>query len=557
MRLPGVIPAAAVVFVIAVVPYATVWIPFQANLWVGGGALVAIVAALVALGRRELVGAVADAPRPLRLGLALYLAAAAYGALLGLAYGNPTRYVVTQAASMIILPVGFIAFRAAARPSLRQLATGLGLGSFVALAIHVAFLVGRAGAPAVSGEALRLVLPNDVAFTGTAVMAFLTALAWRSEMGAPLATAACVASGFLLAGSMSRGAWLAALGGVVLFWWLSRRRPWWTLALIAAALLLGVAMILGASARVWENARPLVASNLELPAEAPPGTAIDIQKQVPVTGGPVEIALSVRGRTTPPPVVIVSSFDPVEGEREFAMLRPNPRSPSQAARSVAFTPPGATQLSFRVWAPSGGGGSMRVEARELAGPLAGWIRTVGLRVSTLGTAVTNPSGDDTLEYRVREWEAVRKAWMGSSALRRLTGCGLGAIVEFPNSSWDFEGRRVLVPTASYLHNFYVFLGFKLGVGGVVALAGLLMVAAWTWRAARSARDAGGSPALAAAAACWCAYLVWSATSPEIINAHTATLLGALTASALADAARGAASPAQAPSRSQSSSISNA
>ena len=38
-----------------------------------------------------------------------------------------------------------------------------------------------------SGEALRLVLPNDVAFTGTAVMAFLTALAWRSEMGAPLA----------------------------------------------------------------------------------------------------------------------------------------------------------------------------------------------------------------------------------------------------------------------------------------------------------------------------------------------------------------------------------
>ncbi len=557
VRLPVFLSATAIVCVVAIVPYATVWMPFQPSLWAGGAALVAIVAALVLLGRRELLWAVADAPRIVRLGLGLYLASAAYGTLVGLALGNPLRYVVTQAASMAILPASFVGFRAGMRPSLRKLAAGLGLGSFAALTVHAAFLVARAGAPAVSGEALRLVLPNDVAFTGTAVMALLGALAWRSETRAPLATAACLASGCLLVGSMSRGAWLAGLGGVALSWWLSRRRRWWTLAIIAAAPLICVAGLIAASAWAWNTARPLVESSIDVAADTPPETMIDIQQQVPVSGGPVEIAFSVNECSIPPQVFLVWAWNPVEEPREVADILPNLRAPSQVVRQVLFPPAGATQMDFCEWEPAGSGHSIRFEARELRGALAGWVRTFGLRLSTLGTAITNPSRDGTMEYRVREWEAVRKVWAGSSPLRRVTGHGLGAIVEFPNSSWDSGGRRILAPTTSYLHNFYVFLGFKLGFGGIVALAGLLMIAGWTWRAARRARDEGGSPMLAAAAACWCAYLAWSTTSPEIINAHTATLLGALLASSLSDAALKGAGPPQDASRIQSSSISNA
>jgi hypothetical protein len=226
-------------------------------------------------------------------------------------------------------------------------------------------------------------------------------------------------------------------------------------------------------------------------------------------------------------------------------------------RSVQFLPSRTTRMDFCVWERDGGSHVVRIEARELPGALTGWIRTFGLRLSTLGTALTQPVTDSTMQYRVREWEAVRRALARSTPVQRLAGRGLGAIVEFPNSSWDASGHRIVVPTASYLHNFYVFLCFKLGAVGIAALAGLLMITGWTWRVALSARAAGGSPAHAAAAACWCAYLAWSVTSPEIINAHTAALLGALLASSVADAARHDAPPLQAASRSPSSSISSA
>ena len=554
-RLSAFAPASAAALAVAAVPYATVWMPFQTSLWASGAVVITIVASLAVVGRRGLAAAAAEAPGPVRTGLGLYLAAATYGAAVGVAHGNPIRYVATQTASMVILPAAFLAFRAGARTSVRRLAAGLGFGAFVAVAVHVALLAVRAGAPAVNGEALRLALPYDVAYTGPAVMALLSALAWAAETPSPLAAAACAASGLLLVGSMSRGAWLATAGGVGLYWWLSRRRRWWTLPLAASVALLCVAAVLGASARVWRNARPLLASRLDLPDDAPPGAVTDIGKRVPVTGGPVEIAFSVGGRPAGPLIVAVSSWSPGEGARALALLRPNPHDASTVVRTVAFPAAGATRLDFCVWNPPGTGQSLRLEARELPGALAGWVRTAGLRLGTLGAAVTDPASDATLGYRVREMEAVRDAWMRASLLRRLSGQGLGATVEFPNSSWSSSGRRITVPTASYLHNFYVFLGFKLGAVGIAALLGLLMVAGWTWRAAWRALPAGGSPALAAATACWCAYLAWSVTSPEIVNAHIATLLGALVAGALADAVPGGETP-QAASRSQSSSTSS-
>ncbi|MBZ5589325.1 MAG: O-antigen ligase family protein [Acidobacteriia bacterium] len=557
VRLPEFLPASAVVLVVAVLPFAVFWMPFQVGLWAVGSALVAIVAALVGLGRRDTVQAVRNSPHAVRLGLTLYVGAAAYGAVLGLVLGNPIRYVVSQTASMAILPASFIGFRTGSRPSLRRLATGLGLGSMVALGVHVGFLVLRAGGPAVTGEALRLTLPHDISFIGTAVMAFLAALVWWAEARSAFAAGAVAASGCLLVGSMSRGAWLVSLGGFGLLWLLSRRRRWWTLALLASAPLACVAVILGASGWVWGHGRPLVASRVDFSPQTLPDSVIEIERDVPVTGGPIELTFGASGPWTQPPVLVVKARDGSGNMTSLAALTPNPSAPSEDVRSVHFPPIGVIRLDFLVRQAGGDSRALRLEARELPGALAGWVRTLGLRLRTIGTAITKPAEDDTMQYRLSEWAAVRRVWLGSSPTGWLIGRGLGATVEFPNSSWDAQGHRVLVPTSSYLHNFYVFLGFKLGLAGIAALAGLLMVVGWTCRVAWSARSTGGSLPLAAAAACWCAYLAWSVTSPEIINAHTATLLGALVAASLADAAHHPGPLPQAASRSQSSSMRSA
>ena len=57
MKLPEFLSASAVVWAVAVFPYAIFWLPFQVGLWAGGSVLVAIVAVLIALGRRDLVTA--------------------------------------------------------------------------------------------------------------------------------------------------------------------------------------------------------------------------------------------------------------------------------------------------------------------------------------------------------------------------------------------------------------------------------------------------------------------------------------------------------------------
>jgi O-antigen ligase len=82
-----------------------------------------------------------------------------------------------------------------------------------------------------------------------------------------------------------------------------------------------------------------------------------------------------------------------------------------------------------------------------------------------------------------------------------------------------------------MHNFYLFLGVKLGVFGLIALIGILViVAATTSRAVRAHRlSSGDNWILIAAAVSWCCYLMWSWTSPEIYDFRIAPIWGALIA----------------------------
>jgi len=193
---------------------------------------------------------------------------------------------------------------------------------------------------------------------------------------------------------------------------------------------------------------------------------------------------------------------------------------------------GATWAQVGVWiAPRSG--RVRFEHVRVFGyssPLAAWIRSLELRALTgtryLRRGVTGPS----ISYRERELQAVGREWRRSSLLRNLIGQGLGRTFQFQNRGWGPGGRRVVLQSASYIHNFYVFLVFKLGAMGLVALLGLLMIVGWTARRAWEARGARGEAWIFAATfAAWSTYLLWSFTSPEIYDFRVAPIWGLLIA----------------------------
>ena len=545
----------AAVAALALMPYATVGMGFQHALWLDGLGYLGIVLTLLAVGRQTVSSLAGGSPWAVRWGLGLYLAAAAFGAIIGLTSGNPLRFIVSQTASMVLWPAGFIAFAAGATPTLRRVAAGLGIASAVALAVHLAVAFATRGAPEVRGEALRLTLRNDVSFTGLSVMALLVCLGWWAETRRPAAALAAAAAAVLVVGSMSRGAWIVALIGVVAFWTLRQKRVWWALVVPPLATALGVAALFAASR--WVTARGefvIPRSEETMPME---GGGVEIRRNVAVNGRPIEITIAVRGRSSARPVLIVSSRDAAGRSVVVAQVTPNPVAPDRPLTVVQFLPAGTSRLSFGLWQQSGGGEVVTCEVRELPGAMAGWLRTLDLRIRQTALALVHPAQDGTVGYRLAEWAAVKKAWTRATWFRWLSGQGLGATVQFPNSSWDEHGHRIDIPTANYLHNFYVFLFFKLGLAGAAALAGLLLVAGWTWRAAIARRSTADGATLAAAAACWLAYLVWSVTSPEILDFHTAPLWGALVAATVAGTGRGAPQGAAPDPRSHSSSTSRA
>jgi hypothetical protein len=207
--------------------------------------------------------------------------------------------------------------------------------------------------------------------------------------------------------------------------------------------------------------------------------------------------------------------------------------------TVQRLPLGTERINAYLYAGSGTWSVEELRLRTLPGAPATWLRAILLRLTSAVAAFSSPQSDGTLAYRLREWRAVRAHWASAGLGRLLTGQGLGATFAYPNSSWDDDGHRALAKSASYIHNYYIFLAFKLGLAGLAALGGLLLVVGWTASrafAARRSTEAGSAWFLAAAASAWAAFLLWSVTSPEILNFRMAPIWGALIA-ASCDVAR--------------------
>jgi hypothetical protein len=542
-------PGVAAVLTIALAPYATVLLPFRTALWLQGIAIMAIVAALLAAGARTVPRRWLAAPVAVRWGLGLYAGAALWGAAVAFASGNPVHHVATQLASMLLLPAAFLAFSAGRGIAAEELAGGLAVAAGIALAVHLAAILGVDALQPPAGEPVRLYLRNDVGLTGAAVVGFLVATAWwRNRQG----WRPCVAMtllGVFAVGGMSRGAWFAVGTGLVVWAIISGLVS----TRLAVRLLLVALVVLGAVEATgrWIGERSLRPVEVDLPVvevpslQTPPGGGrvrlvadagadrrqVSLLRGLPFDGRAVEVDLRLLGGEDTAAIMTVTGEH--QGEATRARFRVEGCDTWVPLQVVQFLPAGTRLVDVDITTDRGRWLVTDPRVHVLDTATATWLRALRLRMAATVTALTTPAADPTLRYRWREWQAIRARWGEAGLGRLLAGQGLGATFNFRNGSFDDRGRRIMLPTASYIHNYYVFLAFKLGLTGFVALAGIGLLVGWTLaRGVRERAVANADWLAAAAAAVWFAYLTWDLTSPEILDFRAVPLLGALLAATL-------------------------
>lgn len=536
-RHAGAVGVAAAALVLS--PLLTTTLPFQRALIVQAALVLGITLVLLALGglRRGWRDRVA-ASRPVLLGVALYAAAALQGTVVALVRGNDLKLAAGQLLAMGLLPLAAVAALGVSTTlSWRAFATGL-VGAVAAGTLVQGIVAGPAMIAHFPGP--RLMLPNAVSVSGAAAMALLFALALtRSGLTSArvLAWAAAGLTVALIFASGIRSQWLVlplgltclfaiALGLRTLF---SRR-----IALAWGTALVVVTGTAAVTAWWWTRPRPNLASGtLEAITGARdaiatvrlPGGAVRVRGSITCRGsGNVYMTFRGTGEETITSDRVMSLVVASAAPSEFWIVhRP---LPAEAALAVRLEDPsnlGCRTTSFAVEAIA------PWQLAEVVGGLAAMLH----RPPDPGSGSTPgvAAGDASIAFRVRETHAVLTAIREASWPWRLVGQGLGATFAFDTVGYDNRGNIVRYERPNYIHNFYLFLLFKLGVLGTLAVVTAL--AMWVWTAANGARAQPTGTAdrwfFAAAAAAWITYLAWSVAAPEILDFRFAPVWGLLVA----------------------------
>lgn len=539
------------VVLIALAPYFTVKLPFGLGMRVQAGLILLLLATLCAIGRNRLWSWLAALPPAAKWALAAWVLSAIWGAAVGWRASNPSGYVVGQLVAMLLLPAGALAFGAQSCLTGSLVARGLSVAAIGAVGVHVLAFAAQATPAQRQGEPLRLMLANDIGVSGMAPAALLFVAAWWWAGPARRASVGLAASLMLVAGSMSRGAWFVSLAGLaVLAVWVARHservgvREGVLATGVGAGLLVIFAALSGPGAVLWslDTGRPDDGGS---PGRDPTTTTILGRRALALPAGDAseERLLVAHLRVRAPALEVTClTLGPRNGGARL-LVRGYDDSGKDVVRSdvglgtgdtwtrtdrIVLLPPAARSVSVALSTARGTWYVSEVAVRDVDSALRAWLRTARGRLVGAGRLLGNPMGDANVLYRGEEATAVMERWRTASLARVLLGHGLGATYGFSNPSYDDRGERVFLPTASYIHNFYLFLAFKLGVAGLVALAGLAgLVFVTSAQAFQHARSPDRRWVAAATAAVFGAYLVWGVTSPEIIDFRVAPLLGAM------------------------------
>jgi hypothetical protein len=535
--------AAVAIATVFLAPLLTVRMPYRVSLVAQAALMLSATLALVVFAVAQKGWRARPAPpRFLVLGVALYAAAAVQGAVVAILRGNDLTLAAGQLLAMGLLPLAAVgAFGCFPALGWRSFAAGVIAGVTAGALLQIALT--RWTSLGFPGGA-RLMLPNALSASGTAPLALLLALA-LSRSGRPLARALTWASAavivVLLLGSKVRSEWLVMPVGIAVYLAvvLGRTRLLTRRVVAGSAI---VVLLVGAAIAVtawwWTRPRTNLAQgtlNSGLAGEA--GTAAALLPEaatgaIRVRGvltcrGTGEVWISANGAGAAPEVA-----SPIRQRLDVAGSAP--------AGFLLVLPPRAAKgsLSLRLEDPVGlecRSTALMVEriAPALAAALVGRLVESFSRPPDPG-AGSEPgafAADASIAFRVREMSAVLGAVRSGSWLSWIVGHGLGATFALDTIGYDNRGNIVRINRPNYIHNFYLFLPFKLGALGtveVLAALGLFVLAA-----VRGARvQPTGSPErrfMAAAAAAWITYIAWSAAAPEILDFRLAPFWGVLVA----------------------------
>jgi hypothetical protein len=209
---------------------------------------------------------------------------------------------------------------------------------------------------------------------------------------------------------------------------------------------------------------------------------------------------------------------------------------------VVVPQPGAARLVLQLTDPQNlGCTASRLRAEVL------WPPVLARSVARLAALVHRPpdpgagsapeafAQDASIAFRLRETRAIASEIRRSAWPVWVLGRGLGARYAIDTLGYDSHGQVQRFNSPNYIHNFYLFLPFKLGLLGSVEV--LAALAIFVWVAAKGARERPVGTAdrrfFAAAAASWITYILWSAAAPEILDFRMAAIWGMLAAATAA------------------------
>ena len=603
---------AAAVAAVVIAPILASGLEKPRALVVQAAAVLTVVLAILVWGamRRPLAASIrlVRTRRAFLAGAAAYAAAGFLGAVVGLLRGNELRLVAGQTLSMLLLPLGAAAGAAAGTARLWR---SVSLGALGGVMLRSLILVSAwARNEALGLPTYRLYTEHGISIVGHGLMGFvlLGALfpgAGRRGRAALVALGALIL--FCIAASGTRSLWLVTPLAAVLFvaalgirgrvFTARRVGIGFGVAAAAALALLGAFRLLAALERTagTEALTVTCIAPAGVIASRPSGFAAsaapvlswhpaETASRFPLSGtiaAPREgrYRLMAWGQATPgcDAVIALEWLDAegrVRGQLAIPLSVPPPGRTFQAAGD---RPAGATRARLVAASRPAAGAEASAQFIDLSylGPhpaltaLVVQLDTLRYLAGTLAPALTLHRGamDPSASYRLAETTALARLVAAASLPAKLLGHGLGARVPLNTYGTDNAGNRVLFASPNYIHNFYMFLLFKLGIAGtllVILALGLLALDAF--RLARRAAPGGARWFGAAAFAAWGSYCVLSLACPEILDFRVAPMWGLLAAAVALAAAPGPASigesgesepGAQRVSRSQSSRTSSA
>ncbi len=559
---------------IVLIPFLTVGLEFRTSLIAQAiGILVIVLLLLPALagdrGRRR----VFDAPRSVILGLAVFTLVTLGGAALGLLRSYSPAAIAGQTLSMALLPLAAVA-GLAAWPSLPTglwqsgLLKALSLGCWIQLSWGLVRVLGF-------GEPTRLFLPNAVSVIGPALLGLnfaLVSLRHSNPRLRRLAWLAALSLLLVILASSLRSLWI--LTPFTVFAILVASRGFRSReALVMAAIILflvsgAVAAVLGLQAwlagdrpdllhrepcTLFPAAGRCVDGSLELELQ----DSRDFRFDAPVNLPDADAwRIMVRGRGEGSGVVVIALLFLDDQGRVLQRVAVPLTAEEQRDLhfSLGSSPPAWSETRIRLspWKhPEGRWRIEEIQCAAIESPillrLATETRAIQERMLDLVTALGTGSldRDSTLGFRWHESRKIIKAVKASSWDKRLFGHGLGASVRLDMDGFDNRGHWIHYGDVNYIHNWYLFLVYKLGIVGSILILGVLIAwILWTIQVLRGTSDAEARAFLTAAAASWIVYAIWSLTSPEILDFRMAPLWGWLLSASVVMAGRGPVSGAE-------------